>query len=74
MRTRHVTWIYDCDATTSDGRPDCGRELVINQGDEVATGRSLVIHDQADADAAARQDGWKLGRATVCPAHAGGDA
>ena len=73
-RVRTVTWTYDCDATTVDGLPDCGRELVLAQGDHVETGRSLVVHDQGDADAAARQDGWKVGRTVLCPTHTGGAA
>ena len=73
-RIRTVTWEYRCDNLDLDGLPDCIAALDINVGDHIETGRGTVIHDQADADAAARQDGWRVGRTTVCPAHAGGDA
>lgn len=70
--TRCVTWVYDCDATTADGRPGCGRELEVSRGDECDTGRGTVVYDQADAHAVARQAGWTLGRVVLCPTHAGG--
>lgn len=73
-RSRTVVWEYRCDHLTCDGRPDCATTLTIAVGDRIDTGRGTVIHDQGDADAAARKDGWRVGRATVCPTHAGGAA
>lgn len=68
-RTKVIIWSYECDATTPDGRRGCVRSYEVSRGDEISTGRGTVIHDQADADAAARQVGWKLGRVVLCPDH-----
>ena len=73
-RTRTVVWTYSCDHLTCDGRPDCMARLTIQQGAGIETGRGTVIHDQADADAAARQDGWTVGRIALCRRHNGGAA
>lgn len=69
-RTRSINWRYECDKT---GLP-CPQQLVLVQGNPCNTGRGLTIHDQADADAVARQDGWTVGRHVYCPDHAGGAA
>lgn len=66
-RTKHIVWIYECDASTPDGRRACIESFEVARGDEVSTGRGTVIHDQADADAAARQHGWKLGKVVLGP-------
>jgi hypothetical protein len=74
-RTRTVIWVYACDATMPDGRPGClAGDLEVFSGQACNTGRGTVVHDQADADAVARQAGWKLGRVVLCPQHAGGGA
>lgn len=67
-RTRHVTWTYSCDELgCGDHWPDGPGHLDVSRGDHVETGRGTVVHDQADADAVARQAGWKLGRNVLCP-------
>lgn len=71
-RTRIVVWTYTCDATTPDGRSDCWREYSVGRGDQVSTGRGTVVHDQADADAAARTEGWKVASVVLCPVHVAG--
>jgi len=73
-RSRYVRWEYECDMTTSTGLRACHEVLEVGQGAQIPTGRSLEVHDQADADAVARQDGWKVGKTVLCPAHAGGRA
>ena len=73
-RVRQVSWIYFCDQTSRIGLKSCTTELAIAKGDQRPTGRSLVVHDQADADAAARQDGWTVGKTVLCPDHTGGAA
>jgi len=69
-RTVIKEWRYECDHF---GVP-CSDNLVLRLGDRCNTGRGTVIHDQADADAAARQDGWTVGKYVFCPVHAGGAA
>ncbi len=72
-RSRTTIYVYRCDATTQDGRPACLEgDLEVWREQSCNTGRSTVVHDQADADAVARQAGWTLGRVVLCPAHAGG--
>ena len=67
-RTRHVIWLYTCDYMTADGYPGCiNTELEVTKGEHVETGRGTVVHDQADADAVARQQGWTIGRHVLCP-------
>lgn len=70
-RTRLVIWRYECDFVLA---VSCLNQLVLYRGQGCNTGRGTIIHDQADADAVARQDGWTVGRHVYCPNHAGGAA
>lgn len=65
-RTRVVIWRYDCD--TDGHRPSLPggdpQSLEVAPGDGCSTWRGTVVHDQADADAMARQAGnvpWQPG-------------
>lgn len=73
-RTRTVAWQYECDAALP-GSPtsSCDTIRTIRAGDPCSTGRGTTVHDQADADAAARSEGWSVGRHVMCPTHTGGD-
>lgn len=68
-RTRLVTWSYQCDADNDAHVYAHGFAILeVHKGERCDTGRGTVVHDQQDADAVARQQGWTVGRRVLCPA------
>lgn len=81
-RTRHLSWMYQCDALGCGVAPYKDRDgswigspadLEVHRGDACNTARGTEVHDQADADAHARTLGWQITSQgeTFCPACTG---